>query len=437
LLRVELERVTAGPDPALAGLAATVGASRARYTTRVDAALTRLEATAAGDTGERDRDLYALLQRGVLRYSVGRYADAIADLERATELARLTGRLAVEIESLSFLAGALASRGDLPEMRARAEQAIELAERRGWARTSALSQAYVWVSWAAYLRADAPTAEVNALLAVTSLGDRNEPNVELAVRSLEAVVGADGDAPYEAVQRFRGVFQRLIDAQMAPALLAFTLPTLVRICLDLGERGWAREFTEAALRRSPSPGEPALLRAMMLHDGGNTDAARRELDAITRHQTPCQLGTTEVTAWVLAAELEIRAGCQTRAQDRLVEALRLAEPHELVRPFLSDVTRELLLTGRGRFGHHEPFVQRLTAVPRSPAVVGHDITGRLTAGELAVLRELPSLLSLREIAGARSVSVNTVKTHLRAIYRKLGVNGRREAVEAARRRDLL
>jgi LuxR family transcriptional regulator, maltose regulon positive regulatory protein len=35
------------------------------------------------------------------------------------------------------------------------------------------------------------------------------------------------------------------------------------------------------------------------------------------------------------------------------------------------------------------------------------------------------------------VSVNTVKSHLRSIYRKLGVAGRREAVEAGRRRGLL
>jgi LuxR family transcriptional regulator, maltose regulon positive regulatory protein len=61
----------------------------------------------------------------------------------------------------------------------------------------------------------------------------------------------------------------------------------------------------------------------------------------------------------------------------------------------------------------------------------------LTPGELAVLRELPSLLSLREIADARAVSVNTVKTHLRSIYRKLAVEGRREAVEAGRHRGLL
>ena len=55
----------------------------------------------------------------------------------------------------------------------------------------------------------------------------------------------------------------------------------------------------------------------------------------------------------------------------------------------------------------------------------------LTAAELRVLRHLPSHLSFREIAERLFVSPNTVKTHARAIYRKLGVSCRGEAVETA------
>jgi LuxR family maltose regulon positive regulatory protein len=61
----------------------------------------------------------------------------------------------------------------------------------------------------------------------------------------------------------------------------------------------------------------------------------------------------------------------------------------------------------------------------------------LTDRERDVLRLLPSRLTLREIAAELFVSQNTLKFHLRVIYRKLGVNGRAEAVETARRLRLL
>jgi LuxR family maltose regulon positive regulatory protein len=61
----------------------------------------------------------------------------------------------------------------------------------------------------------------------------------------------------------------------------------------------------------------------------------------------------------------------------------------------------------------------------------------LTDRELAVLRYLPTKLSQREIAAALYVSTNTVKTHASAIFRKLGVNDRKNAVQAARDSHLL
>ena len=61
----------------------------------------------------------------------------------------------------------------------------------------------------------------------------------------------------------------------------------------------------------------------------------------------------------------------------------------------------------------------------------------LTERERDVLRLLPSRLTLREIAAEMYVSQNTLKFHLRAIYRKLGVDSRAAAVQAARRLRLL
>jgi LuxR family maltose regulon positive regulatory protein len=80
----------------------------------------------------------------------------------------------------------------------------------------------------------------------------------------------------------------------------------------------------------------------------------------------------------------------------------------------------------------EPLLGRSTRPARSsfPAVL-------LTDRERAVLRFLATGMSTGEIASELCVSVNTVKTHLAAIYRKLPARKRREAVNRARELELL
>ena len=61
----------------------------------------------------------------------------------------------------------------------------------------------------------------------------------------------------------------------------------------------------------------------------------------------------------------------------------------------------------------------------------------LTGSELAVLRFLPSHMTNQEIAESLFLSINTIKTHLSSVYRKLGVTSRRQANAQGRRLDLL
>ena len=80
------------------------------------------------------------------------------------------------------------------------------------------------------------------------------------------------------------------------------------------------------------------------------------------------------------------------------------------------------------------FAQQLThALHRVHA----QIPAPLSERELAVLALLPSLLSGAEIADELTVSVNTVKSHIRSIYQKLGVSTRRDAVRMAQQRQLI
>jgi LuxR family maltose regulon positive regulatory protein len=61
----------------------------------------------------------------------------------------------------------------------------------------------------------------------------------------------------------------------------------------------------------------------------------------------------------------------------------------------------------------------------------------LSQAEIRVLRYLPTSLSVPEIAGQLSLSVNTVRTHMRHVYDKLEAHRRHEAVERARTIGLL
>jgi LuxR family transcriptional regulator, maltose regulon positive regulatory protein len=76
--------------------------------------------------------------------------------------------------------------------------------------------------------------------------------------------------------------------------------------------------------------------------------------------------------------------------------------------------------------HHEADDERPPQIPEP-----------LTERELVILRYLPTHLATPEIAAELFVSVNTVKSHLRAIYRKLGVERRVEAVARAQHLGLL
>jgi len=70
-------------------------------------------------------------------------------------------------------------------------------------------------------------------------------------------------------------------------------------------------------------------------------------------------------------------------------------------------------------------------------IVPPRITEQLTDSETRVLRYLPTHLTAHEIANELFLSVNTVSTHTRHLYAKLGVHSRHEAVDRARALGLL
>lgn len=134
----------------------------------------------------------------------------------------------------------------------------------------------------------------------------------------------------------------------------------------------------------------------------------------------------------------IRAECAVTEQEQdlaLGHALELAQPHGYQRMFVREASwiREPLtrLVGVWPTSYPADLLGAIAAAPPAPRpLVGG--TG-LTARELEVLRYLGSPLSMSEIAQALFVSRNTVKSHVRSIYGKLGVSSRQAAVAAQHR----
>jgi LuxR family transcriptional regulator, maltose regulon positive regulatory protein len=171
---------------------------------------------------------------------------------------------------------------------------------------------------------------------------------------------------------------------------------------------------------------------------GTLEAAGPVLDGTAEEVTlQVKLGSL-----LVAAVANRRMGRTGTAAELLEQALALAEPDDACRPFLdagqavrSAITVLVPPTSRCA-GFASRILERFdTQLPHADDRDMAEVL--LTDSELAVLRFLPSHLTNQEIAEALFLSINTVKTHLRSAYRKLGVDSRRAAIARARRLDLL
>ena len=89
-------------------------------------------------------------------------------------------------------------------------------------------------------------------------------------------------------------------------------------------------------------------------------------------------------------------------------------------------------TGTAALGFALELLERTSDESPADTTARHSLIDPLTERERTMLRYLASALSNSEIAAELYVSVNTVKTHQRALYRKLAATGRRDAVQRAR-----
>ena len=137
------------------------------------------------------------------------------------------------------------------------------------------------------------------------------------------------------------------------------------------------------------------------------------------------------------------AGDVGPAQESLSAALGLAEPEAVRRPFLDAAlpVRDLLAAHvRTSNANRWLATELIAAVDGRRGQEGAapaELLEPLSEREREVLRYLPTIMSNADIAAELLVSVNTVKTHIKSIYRKLGATRRQQAVRRARQLRLL
>jgi LuxR family maltose regulon positive regulatory protein len=146
---------------------------------------------------------------------------------------------------------------------------------------------------------------------------------------------------------------------------------------------------------------------------------------------------------VLQALAHQRRGDLPAALQTLERALTLAEPEGYVRIFVDEgPAMASLLTAAAKQGISSRYAGRLLAAlggteERPPAPDQEGLVEPLSERELDVLRLLGSDLGGPEIARELTVSLNTVRSHTKSIYTKLGVNSRRSAVRRGQELELL
>jgi LuxR family maltose regulon positive regulatory protein len=131
--------------------------------------------------------------------------------------------------------------------------------------------------------------------------------------------------------------------------------------------------------------------------------------------------------------------------DALRRALQIAAPVDAARIFLTEGEEFIQLLQAARSGWDSPelidFTDHLLGKVGLPILKGptptQGLLGPLSPRELEVLHLLPSGLTAEELADELIISVNTVRSHLKNIYAKLGVHSRHEAVARATELDLL
>ncbi|WP_196235007.1 LuxR C-terminal-related transcriptional regulator [Salinispora arenicola] len=364
---------------------------------------------------------------GLADVAVGDLGSAERQLEMAFLMARAAGWARTELAGASRVALLRAVRGDLRGAEALARSALALPPGQGWSCQIDCGYAYLALGVVALHRDQPEEAAANLALAEHATAESAAGAVVALCRAQllrDAGDLAGGHRLLVAARERLGGHEGELDRWLRAAEADLRG---VRGDLDTARELLAGDGPELAVGRAR-----AELRA---GDDRTAEAVLPDWQVAGAADWPLPV---RVEAAVLDMVLARRVGDNRRAHRTLELALDLAGPQGFRRQFTRadpDV-RDLLAAHLDTGTAHWPTLSDLVrgadepveAAGPAPAALAEPLTER----ELTILRYLQSILSNVEIAAELSLSINTVKTHVRNIYRKLDATRRREAVRRAR-----
>jgi LuxR family transcriptional regulator, maltose regulon positive regulatory protein len=381
----------------------------------------------------------------------GDRAAAVDPLREALALATEHGHELIAVDCMAQLAIEYLLRGELTRADELASPAIELAEQRGWCDGPGVASAYLAAGAGAYQRAEFELAEGllrHGETAAETAGPFIAPAVGLA--QVMALAAAGPRSAARGALKLRAIAAALDDAGSTGALRAALAYTKLRVLLAAGDQEAARDAAASSRKQALKRPELLVARARVELSEGELDRAGDSLEQVlqTRMGNDDRDGSAErsevhpamlAEAWLLLALVEHERGHRELAAANLEEALAVADEEPFRDAFLLNgaATGALLERQAQTASSHPDLLEALLNGFDGKRAGRAPLAEPLTDRELCILRYLPTMLSNAEIGAEIFVSLNTVKTHLRGIYRKLDASGRADAVEKARAAGLL
>jgi LuxR family maltose regulon positive regulatory protein len=438
----EVERVPARRRRQFRAACGVLMMRRARLHGHVDEALPEAQRLIGDDVASLAApglSALALATLGIGELWAGDQRVATQRLEAAIDAGRRSGHRYVVALSLAHLALQDSLAGRHRRAFDRARGAVDIVERLGWTRTSAAAASYGVLAGIEFLR-DEPAAAQRTLeragVALEAAPDRGLRAIIAANRVRILAALGDVDGAYAALQ-----FERLALGDFRHPQVSAILVAQEGLLLEaLGERAQARAVLAAAVVESGAPEVRVALARLRLADGLPGEALALAAP-VAAGPPDGRLLSTRVQAHAVEALAHDALLDHDAAGAALRVALDLAEPRGMRRMLteLGPALRPALHRELRRETAHRALVEELLEALDGRA---HDRPARqpsepLSDRELTILRFLPTMMSNQEIADELFVSVNTLKTHLKHIYRKLDVASRRDAVERGRDMELL